>query len=383
VGRRQFGTARCLPSGAWQARYINEVGRRITAPETFATKADALRWLTVLEADVLKGTFLDPRAGQVTFEAWSEDWIASKPDKRANSIARDRAALRTHFNPAFGHRALASITPVHIRGVVSTMRRAGLAPKSVRTYVGTLAAIFNAAVDADLIPRSPVRGFHLETIRRRERPTIPPTTLIELADAVPERFRALILTAGILGLRWSEVIALRVRDIGFLTRTVEVRQTVQEVSGHVSVVPFTKTDASRRTIAIPPILVGALARHLAEFRPGASQEDLVFVGERGGILRRSFLARYLKPAAEAIGLPVGKREGIDFHGLRHIAASFMVSTGEHPKVMQSRLGHATPNLTLGLYAHVSDDVDRAAAGRLEELLTRDDEDDTVTGEGAE
>lgn len=38
----------------------------------------------------------------------------------------------------------------------------------------------------------------------------------------------------------------------------------------------------------------------------------------------------------------------------------MVATGEHPKVMQSRLGHATPNLTPGLYAHVSDDVDRAA-----------------------
>ena len=253
MGRRQFGTARCLPSGAWQARYINEVGRRITAPETFATKADALHWLTLLEADLLRGTYLDPRAGQVTFDEWSEDWLASKPDKRASSIARDRAALRTHFSPAFGHLALASVTPVHVRGVVSAMRRAGLSPKSVRTYVGTLAAIFNAAVDADLIARSPVRGFHLETVRRRERPTVAPTTLIDLADEVPGRFRVLILTAGILGLRWSEAIALRVSDIGFLTRTIDVRQTVEEVSGHVRVMPFTKTDASRRTIAVPPV----------------------------------------------------------------------------------------------------------------------------------
>lgn len=383
MGRRQFGTARCLPSGAWQARYINEVGQRFTAPETFATKADALHWLTLLEADLLRGTFLDPRAGQVTFDEWSEDWLASKPDKRASSIARDRAALRTHFSPAFGHLALASVTPVHVRGVVSAMRRAGLSPKSVRTYVGTLAAIFNAAVDADLIARSPVRGFHLETVRPRERPTIAPTTLIDLADEVPGRFRVLILTAGILGLRWSEAIALRVSDIGFLTRTIDVRQTVEEVSGHVRVMPFTKTDASRRTIAVPPILLDEFARHLAEYRPGALDDDLVFVGERGGILRRSFLARYLKPAAEAVGLPVGKREGIDFHGLRHIATSFMVSTGEHPKVMQSRLGHATPNLTLGLYAHVSDDVDRAAAGRLETFLTRDEVEETETDESAE
>lgn len=61
----------------------------------------------------------------------------------------------------------------------------------------------------------------------------------------------------------------------------------------------------------------------------------------------------------------------------------MVSTGEHPKVMQTRLGHATPNLTLGLYAHVSDDVDRAAADRLEDFLTQDDSDDSTAGEAAE
>jgi integrase len=383
VGRRQFGSARCLPSGAWQARYINEVGQRVTAPATFDSKADALRWLTLLEADLLKGNYLDPRAGQITFDAWSEDWLASKPDKRANSIARDTAALRTHFSPAFGHLELAAIAPVHVRGVVAAMRSARLSPKSVRTYVGTLAAIFNAAVDADLIPRSPVRGFHLETVRRRERPTIPAARLSDLADAVPVRFRALILTAGILGLRWSEAIGLRVRDIGFLTRTVDVCQTVEEVSGHVKVMPFTKTEAARRTIAVPPSLVAELARHLAEFRPGAAGDDLVFVGERGGVLRRSFLARYLKPAASAVGLPVGRREGIDFHGLRHIATSFMVSTGEHPKVMQSRLGHATPNLTLGLYAHVADDVDRAAARRLEDLLNREDADALETEAHAE
>lgn len=47
----------------------------------------------------------------------------------------------------------------------------------------------------------------------------------------------------------------------------------------------------------------------------------------------------------------------------------MVATGEHPKVMQNRIGHATPNLTIGLYSHVPDGVDRAAAARLEELLT--------------
>ena len=373
MGRRQFGTVRRLPSGRWHARYWNGLGERVTAPETFATKGDAQRWLATVQSEQLHGTYVDPRAGRVLFADWAEDWLASKPDKRAASIARDRAALRTHFNPAFGQLPLTAITPVHVRGVVQAMRTRGLAAKSIRTYVGTLVAIFNAAVEADLILRSPVRGLHLEKTPRRERPTLTTEQLFALVDEIPKRYQALVFTAGVLGLRWSEAIGLRVGDVNFLTRTLSVNQTVEEVGGHVRVVEATKTEDSERSMAVPPSVIDALAQHLATFRPDAGPDDLIFIGERGGILRRSFLARVLKPALERAGLPVGRREGIDFHGLRHIATTMMVETNEHPSVMQARLGHATPTLTLGLYSHVPDEVDRAAAGRLEELLTRDDD----------
>jgi len=73
------------------------------------------------------------------------------------------------------------------------------------------------------------------------------------------------------------------------------------------------------------------------------------------LLRRSFLARTFKPAVVAAGLP----EGLTFHGLRHVAASLLVANGEHPKAIQARLGHADPSISLGIYAHVSDDLDRA------------------------
>jgi integrase len=373
MGRRQFGTVRRLPSGRWQPRYWNGLGERISSPETFPTKGDAQRWLTVIESEQLRGTYIDPRAGRICFADWAEDWLASKPDKRANSIARDRAALTTHFVPAFGHLPVSAVTPVHVRGAVDAMRKKGLSPKSIRTYVGTIAAIFNAAVVADLVPRTPVRGIHLEAAKKRERPPLTPSQLFDLAAEVPDYYRALVLTAGILGLRWSEAIGIRVKDIDFLRRRLSIRQTIEEVAGTVTIVEATKTEAGRRTMAVPSMLVDELARHLAEHRRGADGDDLVFLGPRGGILRRHFLARILKPAAAAVGLPVGKREGLDFHGLRHSATSMMVATGEHPRVMQARLGHATPNLTLGLYAHVSDDVDRAAAERLECLLREDAE----------
>jgi integrase len=368
MSRRQFGTVRRLPSGRWQARYWNGLDERVTAPQTFATKGDAQRWLAVTQADLLRGTYIDPTAGQVTFARWAEEWLGSNPAKRAASVARDRAALGTHLLPILGDLPLASITPRHVRTAVEAMRAKGLSPKSIRTYTGTLVAVFNAAVDAELIGRSPVRGINLERTKRRDRPTLTPDQLYRLADEVPGRYRALVLLASGLGLRWSEVIALRPSDVDFLRRTISVRQTVEEVDGKVAVVEATKSDASRRTMAVAPTLLEELARHLATYRSQAEPDDLCFVGERGGVLRRHFLARVLKPALVRVGLPAGRRTGIDFHGLRHVAASLMVASGEHPKVMQARLGHSSQELTMGLYAHVPDDADRAAAARLDAMF---------------
>jgi integrase len=293
MSRRQFGTVRRLSSGRWQARYWNGLDERVTAPQTFATKGDAQRWLAVTQADQLRGTYLDPSGGQVTFARWADDWLGSNPAKRAASVARDRAALRVHLTPVLGDLPLASITPRHVRAAVESMRAKGLSPKSVRTYTGTLVAVLNAAVDAELIGRSPVRGINLERTRRRDRPTLTPEELYRLADEVPGRYRALVLLAGGLGLRWSEVIGLRPRDVDFLRRTISVRQTVEEVSGTVAVVEATKSDASRRTMAVAPTLLEELALHLATYRSDAGPDDLCFVGQRSGVLRRHFLARVL------------------------------------------------------------------------------------------
>lgn len=66
---------------------------------------------------------------------------------------------------------------------------------------------------------------------------------------------------------------------------------------------------------------------------------------------------------------VGIDDALTFHGLRHVATSLMVASGEHPRVIQARLGHADPALSMGLYAHVPDELDRRAAHHLHEMFT--------------
>ncbi len=271
MSRRSFGTIRKLGSGRYQVRYRNSLGRMVSGPTTFAIKADAQRWLATAEADQLRGTFVDQRGLRLTFDKWVEEWLAVKPGQRAATLARDRAAIRTHFSPAI---------------------------------------------------------------------------------------------AGTIGLRWGEAIGLRVGDVDFLRRRLSVRQTVEEVSGRVRVVGNTKSEAGQRTVALPAFLVDELACHLAAHRPGAGADDLVFLGPKGGILRRSFEARVFRPAVLAANLP----PSLTFHGLRHVATTLMIANNEHPKVIQHRLGHADPAMSLGVYGHVTVDLDEAAAARLDDLF---------------
>ena len=295
MGRRHFGTVRRLPSGRYQARYSDERGNRIAAPRGFQTKTEAMRWLAAVQTDMVRGVLLEPSASQVPFSTWAEEWLATKPGQRAATLARDRAAIVTHFEPIVGDLALSSITPAHIRRVVLEMQAKSLSAKSVRTYVGTLQAMFASAVEADVIVRSPVRirSLGLQSVVRRERPTLTAEQLEALAAAVPDRYAALVLLAGVTGLRWGEAIGLRIGDVDFLLRTVSVSQTVEEVSGHIQVVAATKTAASRRRFSIPTFLVERLSAHAAEHRPDTGPDDLLFVGAKGGLLRRSFRARIL------------------------------------------------------------------------------------------
>lgn len=172
-----------------------------SAPQTFETKGDASRYLATIEVDLLQRRYIDPRSGRTTFAAWVEMWL-ERTGKKRNSVARDRQGLGV-FMGELGPRPLASITPMHVQAGVDARAKLA-APATVARDFSALRAVFNAAVDADIIGRSPCRRISLPRVRPPRRTTITPGELDRLAAAVPPRYRALILVAGVLGLRWGE-----------------------------------------------------------------------------------------------------------------------------------------------------------------------------------
>src|SRR5207344_909557 len=76
--RRRFGSVRKLPSGRWQARYRGPDEREHTAPSTFASKTDAGRWLSGVETDIARGSWLAPDAAGVKLATYARAWIAER-----------------------------------------------------------------------------------------------------------------------------------------------------------------------------------------------------------------------------------------------------------------------------------------------------------------
>jgi hypothetical protein len=125
-GRRRFGAIRRLPSSRYQVRYRTADGRYVTAPTTFEAKADAGRYLSKIETDMLRGEWADPRLGRTTFGELADLWLDSTVNLRANTKAGYRSILRRYLRPAFGTYPLARIDVLAVRTWLAKLEADGV-----------------------------------------------------------------------------------------------------------------------------------------------------------------------------------------------------------------------------------------------------------------
>ncbi|HVN11301.1 MAG TPA: site-specific integrase, partial [Kineosporiaceae bacterium] len=225
-----------------------------------------------------------------------------------------------------------------------------------------LKAIFNTAVDDELIRRNPCRIPGAGSEASPERPTATIPQVFAIADAIGPRFRALVLLATFTGLRWGEAMALRRRHVDLDRRTVRVEASVSEVGGELVVGP-PKSAAAVRTVAIPEALVPDLRVHLTTYAE-QGPDGRVFTGPKGATIRRSNWHTIWQRATTAAGV-----EGLHFHDLRHTGNTLAAGTGASLRDLMTRMGHASARAAL-IYQHARSDRDHAIAASLDDLVRR-------------
>jgi integrase len=334
------------PNGKWRARYRDDAGKEHA--RHFAKKVDAQRWLDEVSASVLTGQYVDPRAGRITFRAYAEQWRQAKPHRPTTAVKAEQH-LRVHAYPAFGDRQLARIRRSDVQSWVTGMEKAGMKPSTCRTTFNTIRAVFRAAVHDRVIAVSPCTGVDLPEVPRRKVVPLSVAQVRALAEAMPDRYRALVVLGAGTGLRPGELFGLQVRHVDFFKRQLHVEQQVQQTpKGGTRVCP-PKTKESERVVPLPDVVVHALVAHLKAFP--AELDDFLFQDPKGGpIVATRLMDSAWRPARVAAGLPT-----TGMHQLRHTYASLLIEAGESVKVVSERLGHTNAAQTLNTYSHLFPD----------------------------
>lgn len=362
-GHRRFGNIRALPSGRFQASYLAPDGLRRYAPETFETRKEAEDWLTLCEAELLRGEWTDPNRGRLRLRDFAERWVRERKIEEGTR-ERYRELLRLHVNPYLGDLPLNKISTETVRAWRVYLLDHGRSDIRVSKAYRLLRAIFNTAVDDERIKRNPCRIKGADKEYSPERPVASIPQVLALAASVPERFQALILAAAFTGLRWGELVGLQRGDVDLGDGILYVRRSMKQLdSGHLRE-GGTKSAAGVRAVAMPEALVDVLEVHLRKY-VDPSLNALVFTGAKGAPLKRGNWRKSVKWAdrVAAVGLP----EGFHFHDLRHTGNQLAARSGASIRELMRRMGHSSVRAAL-IYQHATDDRDQEIAKALNTLI---------------
>jgi integrase len=202
-------------NGTYRARY-RPAPNSAQKTRTFTRKVDAQRWLDEVTAALVTGQFVDPNAGRQTVRDYAGQWRLSQVH-RPTTAAHVETMLRLHVYPVLGDRPLASVFPSDVQSLVKRLSGI-LAPSTGRRRPPDPRRGLQGRR-----PRPADRGLAVRRNQAAEKPQarIEPLSVDAvqaLAEAIPDRYRALVTLVAGTGLRQGQAFGLGVDRIDFLRR---------------------------------------------------------------------------------------------------------------------------------------------------------------------
>lgn len=363
---RGTGSVRELSTGKWLARITKGTlnGKRDVESKVHSTKAEADVWVRDLLARKDQGKL--PATTRQTVADWLEQWLqAVTPTVKPSAAESYTATVRQHLVPALGGYRLDRLTLQHVEDYRNA--KVGThSPTTVGYHIAILRMALAAAVRREVLTRNvaalvkkpkreslEVRPLEPEEVARlldaaqRWQDLSPHRTSKHVALTVSDDQRAhrkiveaLLRLSLDTGLRQGELLGLRWRYVNLRGQaTVTVAKSLHR-DGELG---DPKNRQSKRTVDLLGELTAEALRDLRERRE-AQPDDLVF----GGLTARSVI-RSFHVVQRLAGLV-----GFRFHDLRHTCASMLLNDPVRWPVpaVSLRLGHANPQTTMEVYAHI-------------------------------
>lgn len=336
----------------YEVRYRKPDGTD-TGKRGFKRKMDADAWgaANVTTAKSV-GAYIDPQAGRRLVEDFWEPWLAAKKTKTKPSYIKSlKDAWRVHVEPQWGMREMQSITRDEVQRWVTDLAGRRSASVTIRAE-NLLRSLMERAKADRCIHDNPCDGIELPRKQVRKHVYLSADELSRVAMQCGWR-EPIVLTLGLCGMRWGELVALRVEDVDLQRCRLHIYRSITRLSSRM-----VETDPKThdgRSVMFPLVLRPLLAKQCE----GREPSDFLFTAP--GEPLDEPMGNGWNPTRHDGWFAVAlRRAGVErghmtIHDLRHTAASLMVQSGANVKTVQRQLGHKSAAMTLDVYADLFDD----------------------------
>lgn len=379
-GAQGAGTIRQRKDGRWEARYTvgrdPGTGKQIQRSVYGATQQEVRKKLAQATTALDSGTYKEPCKMTVGewLDVWARDYLGGvKPF----TVVSYTGHIKNHIKPALGSVRLEALNAHAIQRLYNDLSsgqdgKTGLSPKTVKNIHGVLHKALQQAVKVGYIRFNPADACELPRVVRKElKPLDEEESKAFLKAIQGHRFEILYTVTLFTGMREGEALGLTWDCVDFERGTLLINKQLQrEKKKNAQYLLVPTKNGKSRTITPAPWVMKLLRTQRArqaeqQLRAGPLWEDsgLVFTNALGDHLAEYLVYRDFKKLAASIGCPDAR-----FHDLRHSYAVAAIRSGDDIKTVQGNLGHATAAFTLDVYGHVTDQMKKDSAARMETYI---------------
>lgn len=353
----------------WEFRYYETdgEGQRQRRAITIGTREEypnesAARRSPAIQAILLRLNAGHPATavGGVEFGAVIARYEQEEMPERYSTRAAYQSYIKNQIRPRWEQTPMNAIKPMDVE---DWLRGLELAPKTKSHVRSLMHTVFQCAERWELTNRNPIKLVRVRagTKRLKTPRVLTPEEFESLLPLMREPFRTMVLVAGCLGLRVSEIMALQWGDFDFQGSTLLVQRSI--VHGRVGDV---KTEYSRDSVPLDPVLIEALLRH--KERSFFTPEDWLFANPATG--RPYHQEEIQKTHIRKAGIAAKIGGDIGWHTFRHSYRSWLDETGAPLTVQKELMRHASIQTTMNIYGKAMTDTKRQAHRKVVEMVLK-------------
>lgn len=338
----------------------------------FKTKKEAQQALNEVMSKVYKGDYQEPE--KMNIKEFMNEWLEvyAKNKVKETTLKNYKRAVDSRIVPALGMIQVNELKNHHAQKFVNDLIEEGLSARYIEYCMTVLHGAFENAVKKEILDKNPTKYVEMPRARKRDYKTWSSEQVkqfMRYAKLESLLYYPIFLTAVGTGMRRGELLGLTWDNIDFDKGDITVRQSlIYDEEGFRFSTP--KTEGSIRAIALDDNLCKELKKHQIKqkemkllFGQGYDDHNLVFAREDGKPMYPRQLAIVFNRIIKQANVPK-----IRIHDLRHTHATLLLELGVNPKIVAERLGHSSVKITLDVYSHVTTEMQKDTAKKLEKFI---------------